>query len=79
MSSDGRWVVTASSDDTARVWNVAPGDDVEPEGIGAARLKALAQLLAARQVDATGAVVPLDASELFAAWNAVANARPSPH
>jgi WD40 repeat protein len=50
FSSDGRWVVTASWDQTVRLWSATTGDPITPairlgEGVRDARLSADGQIL----------------------------------
>jgi WD40 repeat protein len=64
FSKDGRFVITASEDRTARVWKLSR-DDRPP-----AELLRLAELLAARKIDATGGLVPLETDEIREMWKA---------
>jgi len=57
---DGERIVTSSGDQTARVWDISASD---PH-----LLEALGQLLSARRIDDTGAVVALGQPALLAAW-----------
>ena len=60
---DGRKLVTTGGD-VAQVWDLSDDPSTEPDE----RLALQAQVLAARRIDATGAVLPLDASEFRDAW-----------
>jgi tetratricopeptide (TPR) repeat protein len=62
FSPDGRWVVTASQDGTARVWDVAPDERPKED------LLRLVQVLAGHRLDPTGAFAPLTTEEYRAAW-----------
>jgi WD40 repeat protein len=63
FSPDGLRLVTTGGD-AAQLWDLSDDPSTEPD----ARLALQAQVLAARRIDATGAVLPLDASELRDAW-----------
>lgn len=63
FSRDGSRLVTAGGN-IAQVWELSASVSTESD----ARLSTLAQVLAARRIDSTGAVVPLDARELLDAW-----------
>jgi WD40 repeat protein/tetratricopeptide (TPR) repeat protein len=65
FAPDGRRVVTTSQDRTARVWDVAPDDRPAED------LVALARLLSGREVDASGALVPVAAAEVRDAWQSL--------
>jgi WD40 repeat protein len=69
FSPDGQQVVTASEDRTARLWSLSPGS-VDAEG-----WRRRAQLLAARRIDETGAVVTIDTAQFFELWK---DANPKP-
>ena len=62
FSPDGQQVVTASQDRTARLWGLSPGS-VDAEG-----WMRRAQLLAARRIDETGAVVTIDTAQFLELW-----------
>jgi WD40 repeat protein len=62
FSPDGQQVVTASEDRTARLWSLSPGS-VDAEG-----WRRRAQLLAARRIDETGAVVTIDTAPFLDLW-----------
>jgi WD40 repeat protein len=62
FSPDGQRVVTASGDHTARLWSVSPGS-VDADG-----WTRRAQLLAARRIDETGAVVTIDTAQFLDLW-----------
>lgn len=62
FSPDGQQVVTASEDNTAHLWSVSPGS-VDAEG-----WMRDAQLLAARRMDETGAVVTIDTARFLNLW-----------
>lgn len=62
FSPDGQQVVTASGDRTARLWSLSPGS-VDAEG-----WMRHAQLLAARRIDETGAVVTIDTARFLDIW-----------
>lgn len=63
FAPDGRRLVTASSDGTARVWDVVA--DTRP----LAYLKALAELLACQRLDAADGLTPLTPAEWKARWD----------
>jgi len=63
FSPDGSRIVT-SGGDRARVWRLSVGRSTESEQ----QLSLSARVLAARQIDATGAVVPLTAAQFREAW-----------
>ena len=65
FSPDGQKVVTASEDRTARLWSLSPGS-IDAEG-----WVRRAQLLAARRIDETGAVVTIDTAEFLHLWKEV--------
>jgi len=62
FSPDGQQVVTASEDHTARLWSLSPGS-LDAEG-----WMRRAQLLAARRIDETGAVVTIDTAQFLDLW-----------
>jgi WD40 repeat protein len=62
FSPDGQQVVTASEDRTARLWRLSPGS-VDAEG-----WMRRAQLLSARRIDETGAVVTVDTAQFLDLW-----------
>jgi WD40 repeat protein len=62
FSPDGQRVVTASEDRTARLWSLSPGS-LDAEG-----WMRHAQLLAARRIDETGAVVTIDTAQFLELW-----------
>jgi WD40 repeat protein len=62
FSPDGQQVVTASQDRTAHLWNLSPGS------VDAAEWMRRAQLLAARRIDETGAVVTIDTAQFLNVW-----------
>ena len=62
FSPNGQQVVTASEDRTARLWSLSPGS-VDAEG-----WMRRAQLLAARRIDETGAVVTIDTAQFLDVW-----------
>jgi len=62
FSPDGRSVVTASYDNTARVW------DVSLEDRPAADWVRLAEFLAGQRLDRSGAAEPLSPQEMQADW-----------
>jgi WD40 repeat protein len=62
FSPDGQRVVTASDDRTARLWSLSPGS-IDAEG-----WIRRAQLLAARRIDETGAVVTIDTAQFLELW-----------
>jgi WD40 repeat protein len=64
FSPDGLRVATGSTDGTARVWDLLPD-------LGAVDPMLLAQALAARKLDETGALTFLSASEFQDVWNQV--------
>ena len=68
LSVDGLHIATASSDGTARIWDLPPKlEAVDP--------MLLAQVLAARKVDETGALVFLSAAEFQDVWARVQASR----
>ena len=70
FSPDGRRVVTASADHTARVWDI-PSDDRDE-----ADLILLAHLLSGSRVETSGALVPLTPKEFRDAWQALGEKYP---
>ena len=63
FSPDGLQLVTTGAD-VAQLWDLSDDDSKEPD----ARLALQAQVLAARRIDATGAVLPLETGEFRDAW-----------
>ena len=63
FSPDGKLAVTASADNTARLWNVAPDNTAVKEWTRRS------QLLSARRIDETGAVVNIDTTQFLKLWN----------
>lgn len=62
FSPDGQEVVTASEDRTARLWRLSPGS------VDAEAWMRRAQMLAARRIDETGAVVTIDTAQFLDLW-----------
>src|SRR5205823_1620092 len=62
FSPDGRWVVTASDDNTARVWAL------DPERRPLRELHLLARLLSAQALYRKGGAVPVTAAEFRQSW-----------
>jgi WD40 repeat protein len=58
FSPDGHRLLSVSNDHTSKIWNLSPDDRSVDE------LEALAQFLAARRVDESGGVVPLNQADL---------------
>jgi WD40 repeat protein len=63
FSPDGLRLVTTGGD-AVQLWDLSDDPSTEPD----TRLVLQAQMVAARRIDATGAVLPLDVSELRDAW-----------
>ena len=63
FSPDGKLAVTASADNTARLWNLAPDNTAVKEWTRRS------QLLSARRIDETGAVVNIDTTQFLKLWN----------
>jgi tetratricopeptide (TPR) repeat protein len=68
FSPDGRRIVTASGDKTARVWDAVTGQPIKPREDEAKDLISMAQLLSGMRVDRSGDLVPLTRDEVRAAW-----------
>ncbi len=62
FSPDGRKLLSASKDGTVRIL------DLTPEEGPLDRLRLVAAVLAARKIDATGSLVPMDPAEFEARW-----------
>jgi hypothetical protein len=70
FSHDSSYAVTASRDGEVRVW------DLRPDPSPVAELEVLAQFLNSRQIDPTGALVPIETAKLQETWRALRDARP---
>jgi WD40 repeat protein len=69
FSGDGQRVVTASEDRTARLWGLSQGNLSTEEWMQRA------ELLAARRIDDTGAVVTIDMAPFLDLWKSVNSPR----
>jgi tetratricopeptide (TPR) repeat protein len=71
FSPDGRRVVTASDDYTARVWHTPICDDRDSDD----RIR-MAQMLSGTRIDRSGALVPITPEELRESWRALRDKYP---
>ncbi|HJZ93062.1 MAG TPA: WD40 repeat domain-containing protein, partial [Gemmataceae bacterium] len=71
FSPDGKRLVTASFDKTARVWDVSADDRPATDLVG------LGQLLSGHRVDEAGGLIPLTIDELSDLWTRLRAAYPA--
>ena len=70
FSPEAAWIASAGGE-VVRLWPLSSGDSADDAALGMH-----ARVLAARQIDSTGGIVPLDAAQFRQTWEAYRATKP---